>query len=81
MQRMFRCVSCSKAFRVFNSSESSEDVPDASIAVECPVCRTPNQITWPRGTVYSIVPESRSLTSAVQYARVPHALRSERGSW
>ena len=74
MQRAFRCVNCAKPFKVFNSSEAPEQAPDASIAVECPVCRTPNQIPWPNGSVYSVVPANGGVASTAQNASVPRPL-------
>jgi hypothetical protein len=60
MERIYNCISCTKPFKVMNEAPRSSlsDVPDVPTSVECPVCNTSNQITWPQGTRFIVVPEN-----------------------
>jgi phage FluMu protein Com len=56
MEKTLKCVKCTKAFRVVNESPDAQDIPKTNLSVDCPFCQTRNEVTWPKGTKYMVVP-------------------------
>ena len=57
MERHYTCIACKEPFKVMN--EANQPVaPDATVTVKCPIaaCQTENVITWPKGTIFFVVP-------------------------
>ena len=54
MEKLVNCVRCTKDFSVMNEAPKPYDIAETGITVDCPYCKAPNDITWPRGMGYIV---------------------------
>lgn len=58
MERSYTCVACGKSFKVMNEAPMKPaDIPHVKETVCCPFCQFENEVDWPNGTKFFVVPE------------------------
>jgi len=58
MEKILTCTKCRKTFKVCGVYS---DTTAGQQGVMCPFCGEPNQVSWPRDTAFTTIPETRSL--------------------
>jgi hypothetical protein len=56
MEKIIKCVDCRGNIRIACPSEPSDDIPDVTLDVACPLCGEPNTVLWPENTPYTVTP-------------------------
>jgi len=57
MERTYRCVGCSKTFKVIHDpTEPPSRQHEVEMNVECPICGTTNAVVWPQHGFYLVRP-------------------------
>jgi hypothetical protein len=58
MERFYDGRNCMKTFKVSSVTKRSAEIPETRVTVTCPVCKTPNTITFAQGIKF-IVTQSK----------------------
>jgi DNA-directed RNA polymerase subunit RPC12/RpoP len=56
METIYNCTNCTKPFKVSSVTEPSAEIPETEEPVVCPICKTSNIVTLPKGAKFIVAP-------------------------